>query len=253
MDYFDIGNHLLVRAKHQQNENSKQIYIQEALLQIMKAYTSDQMPFKDKENCAKIISENVAKCSKPFQQSLTNQKNTYEDLKIKAWIESTKLSDSDIKETSFDDLVLPQTTKDRLKRDILFPIEFFSSKPEGIEPHVLLYGPPGTGKTSCLHAIATECKKKKIKVAIYKISCGDLLRPFYGETEMLCKALFKEIRATAPSIVFLDEVDGLCSARRSSGSEASHRLKTELLQCIDTEFHGFFSLAASNLAPVRHN
>ena len=114
--------------------------------------------------------------------------------------------------------------QDGLRNDIIFPLEFFKSEPDAVKPNILLTGPAGTGKTSILHAVYHECKKKHINLNVYKMSCGDLLRPFWGQTEMLCKALFQELRENkGPSLLFIDEAEGLCSQRKSSGSDASIR------------------------------
>lgn len=45
----------------------------------------------------------------------------------------------------------------------------------------------------------------------------------------LVKNLFQMARENKPSIIFIDEVDSLCSARGDNDSEASKRIKTEFL------------------------
>ena len=83
-----------------------------------------------------------------------------------------------------------------------------SRMPKGI----LLFGPPGCGKTLVARALAGESG-----ASFYSISGSDFVEMYTGVGAARVRELFKEARANAPAIVFIDELDSVAGRRQTSG------------------------------------
>jgi len=68
----------------------------------------------------------------------------------------------------------------------------------------LLVGPPGTGKTLLAKAVAGEAG-----VPFYSMSGSDFVEMYVGVGPSRVRDLFAQARETAPSIIFLDEIDAV--------------------------------------------
>ncbi|UKJ88947.2 hypothetical protein MACJ_002193 [Theileria orientalis] len=127
---------------------------------------------------------------------------------------------------SWDDIAGLDGAKQALQEAVLLPIKFPNLFTNKLKPcvSILLYGPPGTGKTYLAQALATEYKSTFIQ-----ISSSDIMSKWLGDSEKYIKRLFEFAKRKRPSVIFIDEIDSVCSKRTESENESTRRIKTELL------------------------
>ncbi|KCV71894.1 hypothetical protein H696_01303 [Fonticula alba] len=112
---------------------------------------------------------------------------------------------------------------------------------------VLLYGPPGCGKTLVAKAVANESRANFISV-----KGPELLNKYVGESERAVRALFARAGASAPCVIFFDELDALAPSRSGneggSGNAATERVVNQLLTEMDgvDRRNGVFVIGATN-------
>ncbi|WP_415283353.1 CDC48 family AAA ATPase [Candidatus Nitrososphaera sp. FF02] len=100
----------------------------------------------------------------------------------------------------------------------------------GIEPHsgILMYGPPGTGKTLIAKALASESEAN-----FFIINGPEIMNKYYGETEARLRDIFKEAKESAPSIIFIDEIDAIAPKREEAFGDVEKRVVAQLLALMD--------------------
>ncbi|AYE94100.1 ATPase [Mycobacterium paragordonae] len=122
--------------------------------------------------------------------------------------------------------------KQALTEAVLWPLQHpdtFSRL--GVDPPrgVLLYGPPGCGKTFVVRALASTGQ-----LSVHAVKGSELMDKWVGSSEKAVRELFRRARDSAPSLVFLDEVDALAPRRgQSFDSGVTDRVVAALLTELD--------------------
>jgi len=93
---------------------------------------------------------------------------------------------------------------------------------------LLLFGPPGTGKTMIARAIANRAQ-----CTFLNISSSALMSKWLGDGEKMVRCLFAVATVKQPSVIFIDEIDSLLSARSEGEMDSVRRVKTEFLVQLD--------------------
>lgn len=133
-------------------------------------------------------------------------------------------------DTTFDDVKGCDEAKADLKEVVEFlknPSKF--TKLGGKLPKgVLLTGPPGTGKTLMARAVAGEAE-----VPFFYASGSEFEEMFVGVGAKRIRTLFKEAIATAPCIIFIDEIDAVGGTRQLKEQQAMRMTLNQLLVELD--------------------
>ncbi|HTF80963.1 MAG TPA: ATP-dependent zinc metalloprotease FtsH [Cytophagales bacterium] len=115
----------------------------------------------------------------------------------------------------------------------------------------LLVGSPGTGKTLLAKAVAGEAG-----VPFFSLSGSDFVEMFVGVGAARVRDLFKQAKAKAPCIIFIDEIDAIGRSRGKGAMPGSNDERENTLNSLLVEMDGFGTdsgiiiLAATNRPDV---
>jgi len=128
---------------------------------------------------------------------------------------------------------------DEEKEELVEVVEFlrnpnqFNALGARIPKGVLLMGPPGTGKTLLAKAVAGEAG-----VPFFSISGSDFVEMFVGVGASRVRDLFEQAKKSAPSIIFIDEIDAV-GRHRGAGLGGGHDEREQTLNQLLVEMDGF--------------
>lgn len=162
------------------------------------------------------------------------------------------LNDADRPTVTFDDVAGVEEAKLELAEVVQFlrEPEKFVQVGARIPKGVLMVGPPGTGKTLLARAVAGEAG-----VPFFHISGSEFVEMFVGVGASRVRDLFDKAKQSAPSIVFVDEIDAV-GRQRGAGLGGGHDEREQTLNQILVEMDGFDNdtnvivMAATNRADI---
>jgi transitional endoplasmic reticulum ATPase len=133
---------------------------------------------------------------------------------------------------TLDDVGDMAQAKQALTETVLWPLQHPDTFARlGVDPPrgVLMYGPPGCGKTYVVRALASTGQ-----LSVHAVKGSELMDKWVGSSEKAVRELFRRARDSAPSLIFLDEVDALAPRRgQSFDSGVTDRVVAALLTELD--------------------
>jgi cell division protease FtsH len=152
----------------------------------------------------------------------------------------------------FEDVAGIAEAKEELQEVVTFlkTPERFTSIGAKIPKGVLLVGPPGTGKTLLARAIAGEAG-----APFFSMAASEFVELFVGVGASRVRDLFRQAKAKAPCIIFIDEIDAV-GRQRGAGIGGGNDEREQTLNQLLTEMDGFednsgvILLAATNRPDV---
>ena len=255
----------IFRIADKETDELKALLIEDGVNHLVKSINSTSVTDSVREQATKDIVIRLPLCSTNYRKKMKNMLSQHS---VPPPLDSKKLapqpSSSTKKEQEEDrmtpkdcivkkwkhyewsSLILPQELKTEIRNATVLPLKYHANKLPGVTPGILFYGSPGVGKTSLMYCIQTECPD----VTVVKVSVSEICQKYYGDSEGFVASLFQLCKKLAPSLLFLDEIDGLMRKRTSDSSDVSFRVKSAILNNMDTNYEGVTVIGSTNFPNV---
>ncbi|MCK1668980.1 ATP-binding protein [Bradyrhizobium sp. 153] len=107
---------------------------------------------------------------------------------------------------------------------------------------ILLYGPPGSGKTHAVDTLVAALRRPT-----FRLDLGEVGSPFIHQTTVAMRQAFEQAKRSAPSLLVLEEIDAVASARGPMSQDHKVEELTEILRMIEAAAkNGVLVLATTN-------
>lgn len=244
--YFNGLEYFLMAIKYEKNPRSKEMIRSKLTEYLQRAeQLKEHLEKVEQKKSSTGEASSGGGSTKSAKKAPGEEDDDNETKKLRGALQGAILSEKP--NIRWEDVAGLEGAKEALKEAVILPARFphlFTGNRKPLSG-ILLYGPPGTGKSYLAKAVATEANS-----TFFSVSSSDLVSKWMGESERLVKQLFNMARENKPSIIFIDEVDALCGPRGEGESEASRRIKTELLvqmNGVGNDPSGVLVLGATNI------
>lgn len=154
-----------------------------------------------------------------------------EDTEVEVRPEAVEIVEKKVPDVTYDDVGGLKSEISKVREMIELPLrhpEIFDRL--GIDPPrgVLLHGAPGTGKTLLAKAVAHESGSNFVA-----INGPEIMSKYVGEAEKKIREIFQEAEDSAPTIIFIDEIDAIAPKREEVTGEVERRVVAQILALMD--------------------
>eukprot|EP00761_Pharyngomonas_kirbyi_P009549 gb/GECH01009565.1/.p1 GENE.gb/GECH01009565.1/~~gb/GECH01009565.1/.p1 ORF type:complete len:516 (+),score=156.51 gb/GECH01009565.1/:1-1548(+) len=206
-------DHLVTGLKHDKAQYNKNIVRQRIVEFLERA-----------EYIKEALSEKHQKKDKNKSNQSSSESKNPDRERLRKALEEVVVSEKPSVE--WEDVIGMNNAKKTLNEAVVLPRQYpqlFTGKRKAWRT-LLLYGPPGTGKSYLAKALASN-----IDSTFISASSSDLISKWSGESEKLIRELFSLAKERQPSIIFVDEIDAICSQRSDDDTDSLRRIKNEFL------------------------